>query len=70
MCEQRLDMNQLTVYLQAKLQSEGFETEADLDEVIKGLEAALKRGRKRDPEAEENGEEPSFPLLELPDDEV
>jgi actin-related protein 5 len=52
------------------LQSEGFENDGDLDEVIKGLESALKRGRKKDPEADDAVEEPSFPLLELPDDEV
>jgi len=54
----------------AKLQTEGFDNDGDLDEVIKGLESALKRGRKKDPEAEDNGEEPTFPLLDLPDDEL
>lgn len=44
--------------------------DADLDEMIKGLEVALKRARKKDPEADDNAEEPSFPLLELPDEEV
>jgi actin-related protein 5 len=56
--------------IKTKLQSEGFETDADLDEVLKGLESALKRARKKDADTEENGEDPSFPLLDLPDEEV
>lgn len=52
------------------MQSEGFDGDAALDESIKGLEIALKRARKKDADGEETAEEPSFPLLEVPDNEV
>ncbi|KAJ8482260.1 hypothetical protein ONZ45_g15010 [Pleurotus djamor] len=49
------------------LQSEGFEDEASLDDTIKKLESDLKKARKKDADTEEPIEEPSFPLVDVPD---
>lgn len=53
-----------------KLQEEGFEDEAGLDEMIKKLENDIKKGRKKEADGEEPVEEPSFPLLDVPDAEL
>ncbi|KAG6840178.1 hypothetical protein C0991_008408 [Blastosporella zonata] len=50
-----------------KLQEEGFDDEAGLDETIKKLEVDLKKVRKKEAEGEDNTEEPSFPLVDVPD---
>ncbi|KAH7926202.1 actin-like ATPase domain-containing protein [Leucogyrophana mollusca] len=51
------------------LQSEGFDDDAALDETIKKLELDLKRARKKEVEGDDamNVEEPSFPLIDVPD---
>ncbi|KAF7986150.1 hypothetical protein HWV62_38522 [Athelia sp. TMB] len=50
------------------LQSEGFEDEASLDETIKKLEGDLKKARKKDEDLPDDPvEEPSFPLVDIPD---
>ncbi|KAG6874163.1 hypothetical protein C0995_005581 [Termitomyces sp. Mi166 len=49
-----------------KLQEEGFDDEAGLDETIKKLENDLKKARKKEAEGEDT-EEPSFPLVDVPD---
>ncbi|KAG2084145.1 hypothetical protein BD769DRAFT_1539264 [Suillus cothurnatus] len=50
------------------LQVEGFDDEAALDETIKKLEADVKRARKKDPDGQDDViEEPSFPLIDVPD---
>ncbi|KAK0469867.1 chromatin remodeling complex subunit [Desarmillaria tabescens] len=52
-----------------KLSAEGFDDDAQLDETIKKLESDLKKARKK--EAADGGddpmEEPSFPLVDVPD---
>ncbi|KAN0062909.1 Actin-related protein 5 [Thecaphora frezii] len=57
-----------------RLESEGFDTEQELENTIKKVEAALKRSRAKElgeeaPE-EESKEEPSFPLVDVPDGEL
>lgn len=50
------------------LQIEGFEDDAALDETIKKLEVDVKRARKKDPDGQDDViEEPSFPLIDVPD---
>ncbi|KAF8168439.1 chromatin remodeling complex subunit [Crassisporium funariophilum] len=53
----------------SKLQAEGLDNEAALDEIIKKLEIGLKKARKKEAgEADEAPqEEPSFPLVDVPD---
>ncbi|KAG5220239.1 Nuclear actin-protein involved in chromatin remodeling [Salix suchowensis] len=55
---------------QNKLQGEGFEDEASLDETIKKLETDLKKARKKDVDGDDPAEEPSFPLVDVPDAEL
>jgi len=62
----------LKYLLQSKLQAEGLDSEAALDEVIKKLESDLKRARKKEAGEVDDGpqEEPSFPLLDILDADV
>ncbi|KAF8624818.1 hypothetical protein AX15_005705 [Amanita polypyramis BW_CC] len=53
-----------------KLREEGFDDETGLDETIKRLENDLKKARKKDCDGEEATEEPSFPLIDVPDAEL
>ncbi|KAK7064825.1 hypothetical protein R3P38DRAFT_2826591 [Favolaschia claudopus] len=52
-----------------KLQTEGFDDDASLNETIKKLENDLKKARKKEATADggEDMEEPSFPLVDVPD---
>ncbi|KAF8060887.1 chromatin remodeling complex subunit [Lyophyllum atratum] len=50
-----------------KLQEEGFDDDAGLDETIKKFEGDLKKARKKEAEGEDVAEEPSFPLVDVPD---
>ncbi|TFK76616.1 actin-like protein Arp5p [Pluteus cervinus] len=51
-----------------KLQAEGFDDDAALADVIKKLEADLKKARKKEADGDDLVvEEPSFPLLDVPD---
>ncbi|KAF9542860.1 actin-like ATPase domain-containing protein [Agrocybe pediades] len=51
-----------------KLQAEGIESEAALDDIIKKLDNDLKKARRKEAgETEEPLEEPSFPLVDVPD---
>ncbi|KAI0770954.1 actin-like protein Arp5p [Trametes elegans] len=54
------------------LKEEGFSNDAALDVTIKKLEADLKKARKKeaDGENEEPEEPPSFPLVDVPDEEL
>lgn len=55
----------------SKLQAEGLDNEAALDEIIKKLEADLKKARKKEAgEVDEGQEEPTFPLVDIPDADV
>jgi len=55
----------------ARLRGEGFENEQALDDATKKLEADLKKARRKyDGLEDEPGEEPTFPLLDMPDDEL
>lgn len=55
----------------SKLQAEGLDNEAALDETIKKLEADLKKARKKEAgEADDGQEEPTFPLVDIPDADV
>jgi actin-related protein 5 len=56
--------------LQQRLQSEGMENDAVLEETIKKLENALKRARKKEVDGEEPVEEQTYPLLDVPDEQV
>ncbi|KAJ7199740.1 hypothetical protein B0H12DRAFT_1165061 [Mycena haematopus] len=52
-----------------KLQTEGFDDDAALDETIKKLESDLKKARKKEAAADggEDVEEPTFPLVDVAD---
>ncbi|KAJ7630374.1 chromatin remodeling complex subunit [Roridomyces roridus] len=51
-----------------KLQTEGFDDDSGLDDAIKKLESDLKKARKKEAAADgEDAEEPSFPLVDVPD---
>ncbi|TFK38658.1 actin-like ATPase domain-containing protein [Crucibulum laeve] len=51
-----------------KLQTEGFDDEASLDQTIKKLEMDVKKARKKDAGPEDEvDEEPTFPLVDVPD---
>ncbi|KAH9977560.1 actin-like ATPase domain-containing protein [Russula compacta] len=53
------------------LQSEGFNDDAALDQAIKKLEADLKKTRKKAAnDGDDAMEEPSFPLVDTPDDQL
>ncbi|EIW86258.1 chromatin remodeling complex subunit [Coniophora puteana RWD-64-598 SS2] len=49
------------------LRGEGFDDEDSFEQTLKKLEADIKRGRKKDTDVEEPAEEPTFPLLDVPD---
>ncbi|KAF9040596.1 chromatin remodeling complex subunit [Panaeolus papilionaceus] len=53
----------------SRLQSEGLEDESALDDLIKKLETDLRRARKREAGEPDDApiQEPSFPLLDVPD---
>ncbi|KAH9036638.1 hypothetical protein EDB85DRAFT_1939591 [Lactarius pseudohatsudake] len=56
---------------QSLLQSEGFSDDAALDQAIKKLEADLKKTRKKAAnDSDDVIEEPSFPLVDTPDDQL
>ncbi|KAF8151988.1 actin-like protein Arp5p [Mycena galopus ATCC 62051] len=52
-----------------KLQTEGFDDDAALEETIKRLESDLKKARKKEAAADggEDAEDPTFPLVDVPD---
>ncbi|PIL29973.1 hypothetical protein GSI_07884 [Ganoderma sinense ZZ0214-1] len=54
------------------LKEEGFANDAAFDATIKKLEADLKKARKKEVDGEEaeNEEPPSFPLVDVPDEEL
>ncbi|KIO20406.1 hypothetical protein M407DRAFT_81599 [Tulasnella calospora MUT 4182] len=53
-----------------KLEEADIESEKALDDLIKKLEADLKRAKKKDAPEDELTEEPTFPLLDVPDEEL
>ncbi|KAK3079117.1 hypothetical protein LTS18_005700, partial [Coniosporium uncinatum] len=55
-----------------QLESEDFDDEAQLDKKIGDLEASIKKARNKDlgGEEEETKEPPTFPLLDIPDDQL
>ncbi|MCO5568673.1 hypothetical protein L7F22_022372 [Adiantum nelumboides] len=57
-----------------RLESEGFKSEQDLENTIKKIEVALKKGRAKqlgeEGEEVEAVEEPTFPLVDIPDHEL
>ncbi|KAF7310394.1 hypothetical protein HMN09_00581400 [Mycena chlorophos] len=53
-----------------KLQTEGFDDDAALDDAIKRLETDLRKARKKEAADGEEAEEPTYPLLEVPDDQL
>ncbi|KAH9075584.1 chromatin remodeling complex subunit [Lactarius deliciosus] len=56
---------------QSLLQSEGFSDDSALDQAIKKLEANLKKTRKKAAnDSDDVIEEPSFPLVDTPDDQL
>ncbi|PWO00089.1 actin-like ATPase domain-containing protein [Tilletiopsis washingtonensis] len=60
-----------TEYLK-RLEGEGFDTEQELDNVVKKIEASLKKSRAKElgEDAEEPAEPPSFPLVDIPDHQL
>ncbi|KAF6751257.1 chromatin remodeling complex subunit [Ephemerocybe angulata] len=55
----------------ARLSAEGFESEAALEDTIKKLDVYVKKARKKEAgEVDEPMEEPSFPLVDVPDEEL
>ncbi|KAJ3526427.1 hypothetical protein NMY22_g10170 [Coprinellus aureogranulatus] len=56
----------------AKLSKAGFDNDAELDDTIKKLDVWVKKARKKEAgdAADEPMEEPSFPLVEIPDEEL
>lgn len=55
---------------QSTLKEEGFSDEDDFNKYLANLEKALKRARKQDVGEDGNDEPPSFPLIEIPDDQL
>jgi len=55
---------------QTTLKEEGFTDEADFNKYITNLENALKRARKQDIGEDGEDQEPSFPLVDTPDDQL
>ncbi|WFD44516.1 Nuclear actin-protein involved in chromatin remodeling [Malassezia psittaci] len=53
-------------YLQ-RLEDEGFESEQEFEKTLKRLEAAVKRSRGEEEDAEEEKQPPTFPLVDVPD---
>ncbi|KAG8952028.1 Nuclear actin-protein involved in chromatin remodeling [Tulasnella sp. 424] len=53
-----------------QLEEADIESEKALDDLIKKLEADLKRAKKKDAPEDELTEEPTFPLLDVPDEEL
>ncbi len=64
--------NFITISGQGRLHAEGLDSGAALDEAIKKLENDLKKARKKEAGEVDDGmqEEPSFPLLDVPDADV
>lgn len=58
--------------LQKRMQLAGFRSEKDLDETITKLDKAIRRARNKEIgiEEEEIKEEPSFPLVNIPDHQL
>ncbi|KAJ3497819.1 hypothetical protein NMY22_g19662 [Coprinellus aureogranulatus] len=56
----------------AKLAKAGFDNDAELDDTIKKLDVWVKKARKKEAgeAADEPMEEPSFPLVDVPDEEL
>lgn len=52
------------------LESNDFDDESQLDKVIKDLDKHIKRARKQDVGEEEPDEVPTFPLVDVPDEEL
>jgi len=52
------------------LESNDFDDEAQLDKMIKDLEKTIRRARKQDVGEEEPEELPTFPLVDIPDEEL
>ena len=52
------------------LDDDEFKDEAALDKKIKELEKSIRKARNKDVGDEEPAEEPSFPLLDVPDDQL
>ena len=54
------------------LESEDFDDEIQLDKRVRDLEKSIKRARNKDvgDSGEEQEEEPTFPLLDIPDDQL
>ncbi|THU89436.1 actin-like ATPase domain-containing protein [Dendrothele bispora CBS 962.96] len=54
-----------------RIEDEGFDDEKGLEDMVKKLEASLKKGRKKEgDEAEEENQPPSWPLVDIPDDQL
>ncbi|KAJ7051209.1 actin-like protein Arp5p [Mycena amicta] len=53
-----------------KLQTEGFDDDGALEETIKKLENDLKKARKKEAADGEEVEEPTYPLVDVPDDQL
>ncbi|KAI8581791.1 hypothetical protein K450DRAFT_231201 [Umbelopsis ramanniana AG] len=55
----------------AQLKESGFDNEADLDATIKKLEEGIQRARNKELGIDENDDKPpTFPLLDIPDDQL
>ncbi|KAI9803108.1 MAG: Nuclear actin-protein involved in chromatin remodeling [Piccolia ochrophora] len=55
------------------LESNDFETEAQLEKTVRDLDKSIKKARTKDVgggEVEEDAEQPTFPLLDIPDEEL
>lgn len=56
---------------QSKYKEEGFENEADFNNYLADLDKSLKKARKQDiGEDDESNEPPSFPLVDIPDENL
>jgi len=52
------------------LESNDFDDESQLDKLVKDLDKTIRRARKQDVGEEEVDEAPSFPLIDIPDEEL
>ncbi|KAK7468428.1 Actin-related protein 5 [Stygiomarasmius scandens] len=57
-----------------RLEEEGFDDEKSMEDMVKKLEASLKKGKKKEggggDEVEEEVVQPSWPLVDIPDDQL
>uniref|UniRef100_D8QKM7 Uncharacterized protein n=1 Tax=Schizophyllum commune (strain H4-8 / FGSC 9210) TaxID=578458 RepID=D8QKM7_SCHCM len=57
-------------YWLVKLEEHGISDESELDEAIEVLEAEIKKAKRKDADGDELMDEPQYPLVDVPDEEL